>query len=498
MSNSAKKTILTFNRVLFVAVFIFVAIAISSYAMNFKIADENLLVDGNMEAVGTTSWTADNGGILSKETTSPYRGVRNIRITKGDTEATIATARQYILTIGKTYRVTGWARSSLLGYVLITLQNTPVVNLGADVTDWTYFDEIAVSGGTSFRLRNYDIGGVAGSWVEFDDVRVVEYTPPAKNADKQVLVDGNMEKAGTTDWTSLFAATLSKETTNPKRGTNWLKATNTIESNGGAYQEILTVGKTYRVTGWAKGDGVDAKPDIYQGSLQWVGTTSTDWQYFDITFVASSYSRLYLQTGHNVIGDYTGWDDVLVTEYTPPVQQSTLFKGLVGWWPLKSGWMQSATVVSDKTPYANHGTANGSPVVGSNYTTFVNTTSDYIDIGDTNQSIKSISFWLNPDTTTEDIIDLDGGTHKISVSTGTLSATGFDTPIIYVDGAVSSILATGSFQNVAITTATGFNASNFDIGKIAASYFDGDIKDVMIWNRVLTPAEVTQLYNTKF
>jgi len=45
---------------------------------------------------------------------------------------------------------------------------------GADLTEWTYFDITTTTTGGQIRLRNYDRGTVAGSWVEFDDIRVEE------------------------------------------------------------------------------------------------------------------------------------------------------------------------------------------------------------------------------------------------------------------------------------------------------------------------------------
>ena len=67
----------------------------------------NLLVDGNMEANNTDAWTADNGAVLSKQTTNPYRGMRVLRVADG-TEL-YPSARQTLI-VGTTYRVTGVAR----------------------------------------------------------------------------------------------------------------------------------------------------------------------------------------------------------------------------------------------------------------------------------------------------------------------------------------------------------------------------------------------------
>ncbi len=62
-----------------------------------------------------------------------------------------------------------------------------------------------------------------------------------------------------------------------------------IQYNGsnspGAYQNALTVGKRYRVTGYARGDG-SANPAFNDtGTPIKAGTTSTLWQYFDLNLL---------------------------------------------------------------------------------------------------------------------------------------------------------------------------------------------------------------------
>jgi hypothetical protein len=74
-------------------------------------------------------------------------------------------------------------------------------------------------------------------------------------------------------------------------------------------------------------------------------------------------------------------------------------------------------------------------------------------------TIKSISFWAKPDSTTEDFFDFDGGTHTIESTSGTLTATGFSSPSIFVNGVLSSTIVASKAQHVAISTDTGFSAS---------------------------------------
>ena len=165
---------------------------------------------------------------------------------------------------------------------------------------------------------------------------------------------------------------------------------------------------------------------------------------------------------------------------------------LVGAWNLKP--LQNSII--DFSGNGNNGTITGQPVTQENIlgdAMYFDGTDDYIDIGSTSQTVNTVSFWIKPTTTSEDIIDLDGGTHTIEVSSGTLTATGFDTPTIYVDGNVSSTLVAGLWQHVVITTAAGFTASDLDIGK-ETTYFDGYLADIKIYNEVKNSGWVTKQY----
>jgi len=154
--------------------------------------------------------------------------------------------------------------------------------------------------------------------------------------------------------------------------------------------------------------------------------------------------------------------------------------GLVGAWNMKP----SAGSIVDLSTSGKDGTLLGAPnhvnTILGDFLKF-DGTDDVVDIGDTTQTVSTVAFWINPSTTSEDIMDLDGGTHTIEVGTGTITATGFDTPTIYVDGAVSSTLIANVFQRVVITTATGIVVNNFDIGK-ETTYFDGLIGDPEIYS----------------
>jgi hypothetical protein len=123
------------------------------------------------------------------------------------------------------------------------------------------------------------------------------------------------------------------------------------------------------------------------------------------------------------------------------------------------------------------------------YALSFNGTSHYVDIGSGPTGVKSIEFWINPSTTTEYIIDLNG-TAFISLNAGTLSATGFSSPIIYVNGIASTTLDANTWSHVAITTASGINASDMDLGRQGSNYFGGFLDEVRLWSDVRSLSEI--------
>lgn len=121
-------------------------------------------------------------------------------------------------------------------------------------------------------------------------------------------------------------------------------------------------------------------------------------------------------------------------------------------------------------------------------------TDEFLDVGDTSQNIKTVAFLCNPGSTTENMMDLDAGTHTIEVGTGTITATGFVSPTIYVDGEVSSALDSGRYQLIVVTTDTAIDTDDLDIGRIAASYYTGDLAKIAMWTTVLSALQIQDLY----
>ncbi len=94
-------------------------------------------------------------------------------------------------------------------------------------------------------------------------------------------------------------------------------------------------------------------------------------------------------------------------------------------------------------------------------------------------NIKSVSFWITLATTTENLIKL-SGTHSISVSGGTLAATGFTAPTIEIDGVATTTIAADGWHFVTCRSATAFSVDDFVVGEIA-SFGEFSIRGLKLW-----------------
>ena len=122
---------------------------------------------------------------------------------------------------------------------------------------------------------------------------------------------------------------------------------------------------------------------------------------------------------------------------------------------------------------------------------------DKITMGNTAVNIKSLLFWVKLDSTTQSILKLTDTPHKITISSGTISATGWPaTVVIYVDGAVSSTISDANWHCVVVTTSgTAFSAANLILGYDGTAYLAGSIGEVLTFSSQLSAVEVKTLYN---
>ena len=118
-------------------------------------------------------------------------------------------------------------------------------------------------------------------------------------------------------------------------------------------------------------------------------------------------------------------------------------------------------------------------------------TNDYVDSGDIGTGIKTVEFWIKAGTTTQSILEL-SATVNISVTAGTVSATGFPASTIYVNGVQKSDGLTTAWTHVAVTDSTGVTADAVKLGRIGSNYLNGILDEIGIYNDVRTALEISR------
>ena len=126
----------------------------------------------------------------------------------------------------------------------------------------------------------------------------------------------------------------------------------------------------------------------------------------------------------------------------------------------------------------------------------------YGDIGGTSQTnVKTVSFWLKAeDITSRKVIDIDG-TDQIEIDgSSQITATSFPGTVTYYLNGIAGdrTITADTWYHVAIIDTSGVNASNVDIGRVSAGYFDGLIDEVKIYNYARTSEQIRIDYNAGF
>ncbi|MDI6777894.1 MAG: DUF2341 domain-containing protein [Patescibacteria group bacterium] len=120
---------------------------------------------------------------------------------------------------------------------------------------------------------------------------------------------------------------------------------------------------------------------------------------------------------------------------------------------------------------------------------------EFVDIGAGPSTVKTVEFWAYPASTTEYFVDLNGSAY-IWANAGTVTATGFIGPVVYVNGKLSSVVAANAWQYISVTTSTGLNASDLDFGRLEGTdNYQGRIDDVKFFDYARTPAQIAWDYN---
>ena len=118
-------------------------------------------------------------------------------------------------------------------------------------------------------------------------------------------------------------------------------------------------------------------------------------------------------------------------------------------------------------------------------------TDDLITIGNVGTTAKTLSFWVNLDSTTESILE-ETDDVGVSVSTGTMSYGSWDN--CFIDGVDTDTITTG-FHSVILTSTTNVDVSALRLGLVNTTYLDGQISGLKVFNRELSSGEVEYLYS---
>lgn len=122
---------------------------------------------------------------------------------------------------------------------------------------------------------------------------------------------------------------------------------------------------------------------------------------------------------------------------------------------------------------------------------------DYISIGNTGSSINTVSFWIKPYAATDEIMDMDGGAHTITLASSRVVASGFASPVYYVNGVATSSIAINEWQYVTVTTGSAINANNLNLGRIGSGYFSGILDEVRLSSSVRSANWISTQYRNQ-
>ena len=215
--------------------------------------------------------------------------------------------------------------------------------------------------------------------------------------------------------------------------------------------------------------------------------------------------------GDSISNPYTGFvDEVKIYPYARSADEakvdftggSVVFSsssivsstGLLGYWKLDETGGNAADSSGNNKTLANNGITTYVTGKYGNGSEHVPASSQYLMASSTIDGVKTISFWVNPDNSTNYYLQLTPSAY-ITSSSGTISVSGFSDSTTYVNGVESTTLSADTWSLVTVTTTTAINATNFRIGYANSNYYDGTFDEARLYNLTLTASEVFDLYN---
>lgn len=263
----------------------------------------NIVINGTFDT--DTSWTKASGWTI----------VNGVASHAGSGAGAIY--QSVPILIGKAYSVTYTVSGRTGGNILAQMGNG--TNGVARTTNGTFTEILIASGNTTlyFAASSAFNGSI-------DNVSVIQVNLPASGTftGTELTNNGTFETGNPpTGWAAGGSATLSQQSGTRTGGSGSFVlrvAWNSVPGNSVAVQTLFTRGKTYRVTGYLRSDGVMIPYVADTGNVIFQGTTSTSWQYFDVIRVAST-SQIFIGGSNTGLSSYAEFDDISVTEVDPLV-----------------------------------------------------------------------------------------------------------------------------------------------------------------------------------
>lgn len=274
-----------------------------SVMLDTSIRQDDPIIDGDMEAVGTSSWTPGPVSTLSKQSGSSHGGSQSLRVTSTGSGNSWAVQPGAIVT-GKTYRIRGYYRgdgSSTYPTISLASSGTAIAT-GTSSNTWQAFDATAIADSSSgFLLRQIN---ASNNYVEFDDVVTTEVNPLAGKPTNGVIIGsstgsgGHLSNAYTFDGTNDFVNTYSTDLNsafNPSEGTlvAWAKVTGSGVWTDGINRRILRL--TYAdsnnmIDFYRNGNNIIAAEYIAGGTTNNINisTSTTNWFQIALTWSKSN------------------------------------------------------------------------------------------------------------------------------------------------------------------------------------------------------------------
>ncbi len=295
-----------------------------------------------------------------------------------------------------------------------------------------------------------------------------------------------------------------------------------IYSSSAAWQTAATSSSALPLSQWSYVSCVYDRSNI----MVYINAVLTATQTMSNVDIAESSNALDL--GHDagsVYGDFQGYTDEfkyykyarsaaqIKADYTGVAtkrgassrsvtvgEQSDASEGLIGYWKMdEASWATTSATVLDSsgngyngTP-KNHATSTATAKFGRAGT--FDGTDDYVSVGNVG-SVQTVEFWLNDINATDGILELTDNIAYISIASNVITASGFTSPTIYVDGQATTAYPTSGWHHIAIVTQTAVSAASTTIGEANNDYLSGQIDDVKIYKTARSAYQIRRDYDS--